>query len=339
AEPCLSVPRVPPKRMKPSWILRCMPDGVLLFRPRTSLRRIPSELKDGSRPRLRAKNSRDTTLQKRRPNAGEGAFAPDPLLLPLNIQNTCKFVLELAFLSEEWTVQRVVGSRVQDCLFREQFSAKNTRVKGAVESGGKWRSWDNSRIILLFPNCSEGAHILLFFKETSRKCACRTRSLALSVCILGLFFISLSSRGSAQSAQPGQTIERIDVSGNHRIPKDTILSRVFTRPGDIYDEAALQRDLRSVWSTGYFDDVRIEREQTEKGWTIHIFVREKPTIRTIEYHGLNAVSQSDVLERYKKVKVPLTVDSPYDATKVIKAKVALQELLAEHGRQFATITV
>src|SRR5262249_37634868 len=85
--------------------------------------------------------------------SGEGAFAPDPLLLPLKIQNTCKFVLELAFLSEEWTVQRAVGSRVQDCLFREQFSAKNTRVKGAVESGGKWRSWDNSRIILLFPNC------------------------------------------------------------------------------------------------------------------------------------------------------------------------------------------
>ncbi|HMF90409.1 MAG TPA: outer membrane protein assembly factor BamA [Candidatus Angelobacter sp.] len=154
-----------------------------------------------------------------------------------------------------------------------------------------------------------------------------------------MFFISLSSRGGAQSAQTGQTIESIDVSGNRRIPKDTILSRVFTRAGDVYDEAALQRDLRSVWSTGYFDDVRIEREQTAKGWTIHIFVREKPTIRTIEYHGLNAVSQSDVLERYKKVKVPLTVDSPYDPTKVIKAKVALQELLAEHGRQFATITV
>jgi outer membrane protein insertion porin family len=68
-------------------------------------------------------------------------------------------------------------------------------------------------------------------------------------------------------------------------------------------------------------------------------VREKPTIRTIDYHGLNSVSQSDVLERYKKVKVPLTVDSPYDPTKVIKAKVVLQQLLAEHGRQFATINI
>src|SRR5262245_4647455 len=46
-----------------------------------------------------------------------------------------------AFLSEEWTVQRAVGSKVRDCLFRERFSAKKTWVEGAVETGGKWRSW------------------------------------------------------------------------------------------------------------------------------------------------------------------------------------------------------
>jgi outer membrane protein insertion porin family len=136
-----------------------------------------------------------------------------------------------------------------------------------------------------------------------------------------------------------QTIEDIVLDGNRRIPKDTILSRVYTRVGDIYDDAALQRDLRSLWNTGYFDDVRIEREQGAKGWIIHIYLREKPTIRTIEYKGLNAVSLSDVLERYKKLKVPLTQDSPYDPTKVTKARVVLQQLLAEHGRQFATINV
>jgi outer membrane protein insertion porin family len=159
---------------------------------------------------------------------------------------------------------------------------------------------------------------------------------------LGVFFGSLllgTALSSAAAAQTQQTIEKIEIDGNRRIPKDTILSRVYTREGDIYDEAALQRDLRSIWNTGYFDDVRIEREQTAKGWTIHIFVREKPTIRTIDYKGLSSVSQSDVLERYKKTKVGLTVDSPYDATKVIKAKVVLQQLLAEHGRQFANVAV
>ncbi|HKD81438.1 MAG TPA: outer membrane protein assembly factor BamA [Candidatus Angelobacter sp.] len=164
--------------------------------------------------------------------------------------------------------------------------------------------------------------------------------------ILGFFLfgalpktVHAAPRAEQAAPQAGQIIENIDVIGNRRIPTETIKARIYTRNGDVYDEAALQRDLRSVWNSGYFEDVRMEREQTAKGWTIHIYVREKPTIRTIDYKGLNAVSMSDVLDRYKKTKVPLTVDSPYDPTKVIKAKVVLQQLLAEHGRQFATITV
>ena len=68
-----------------------------------------------------------------------------------------------------------------------------------------------------------------------------------------------------------------------------------------------------------------------------IYVREKPTIREINYKGVNAVSQSDVLERFKKEKVGLSVESQYDPTKVKRAEVVLRDLLAEHGHQFATI--
>src|SRR5262249_4662862 len=194
-----------------------------------------------------------------------------------------------------------------------------------------------SRIIWLFPPCSEGSHIAsLFFEETSPKRAARIGPLALILC---LFLSGLFPRGAHAVQQAGQIIENIDVSGNRRIPTETVKARVYSPSGDIYDEAALERDLRSIWASGYFEDVRMEREQTAKGWTIHIYVREKPTIRTIEYKGMNSISQSDVLERYKKVKVGLTVDSPYDPTKVIKAKVVLLQLLAEHGRQFANITV
>ncbi len=201
----------------------------------------------------------------------------------------------------------------------------------------KWHFSDNSRIILLFPPCSEGSHIHSLFEETSPKHAARIRPLALILC---LFLLGLvPSAVAVPQAAPAQTIENIDVNGNRRIPTETVKSRIYSRVGDVYDEASLQRDLRSVWNSGYFEDVRMEREQTAKGWTIHIYVREKPTIRTIDYHGLNSVSQSDVLERFKKVKVGLTVDSPYDPTKVIKAKVVLLQLLSEHGRQFANITM
>ena len=132
-------------------------------------------------------------------------------------------------------------------------------------------------------------------------------------------------------------ISEINVIGNRRIPKDTILARIFTKPGDIYDQSALERDFNSLWNTGYFQDVKFLREQTPKGWRLIVQVKEKPTIREINYVGLSTVSNSDVLDRFKQEKVGLVVESQYDPTRIKKAENAIKGLLSEHGRQFATI--
>jgi outer membrane protein insertion porin family len=132
-------------------------------------------------------------------------------------------------------------------------------------------------------------------------------------------------------------ISEIDVTGNRRIPKETILARIFTKPGDVYDPAALERDFNSLWNTGYFEDIKFLREQTPKGWRIIVQVKEKPTIREINYIGANSVSNSDILDRFKQDKVNLTVESQYDPTRIKKAEVSIKNLLSEHGRQFATI--
>jgi len=145
--------------------------------------------------------------------------------------------------------------------------------------------------------------------------------------------VLLCPRGWAQQ----DVITGFEIHGNRRIPADTIKARIFTRPGDIYDTAGLERDFNSLWNTGYFEDIRFEREQGPKGWLIHVYVKEKPTIREINYTGLSSVSTSDVLDRFKERKVGLSVESQYDPTRIKKAEVAIKELLAEHGRQFATI--
>jgi len=141
------------------------------------------------------------------------------------------------------------------------------------------------------------------------------------------------------SFSPGQQelVAGIEIHGNRRIPAESIRARMFTRAGDVYDEAALERDFNSLWNTGYFEDIRFEREETARGWIIHVYVKERPTIREINYEGLNSVSKSDVLDRFKEAKVGLSVESQYDPTKVKKAEVAIKQLLSEHGRQFSTI--
>ena len=69
-----------------------------------------------------------------------------------------------------------------------------------------------------------------------------------------------------------------------------------------------------------------------------MIVKEKPTIREINYKGLNAVSTSDVLDRFKKEHLTgFSQESPYDPTKLARAVDILRALLAEHGHQFATV--
>ena len=129
----------------------------------------------------------------------------------------------------------------------------------------------------------------------------------------------------------------MQVIGNRRIPKESVLARLFSRPGDPYDPAIVERDFNSLWNTGYFDDVRIERTDEANCIQLLVYVREKPTIGEIAYRGLNAVSQSDVLDRFKKEKVGLSVESQYDPTRIKRAEVVLKQILGEHGHQFATI--
>jgi len=156
---------------------------------------------------------------------------------------------------------------------------------------------------------------------------------ALGIVLAVFFACSFVTRAWAQS----DVISEIDVTGNRRIPAETIKARIFTHPGDIFDPPALERDFNALWNTGYFEDIRFNREQTSKGWRLIIQVKEKPTIREINYVGLSSVSTSDVLDRFKEAKVGLSVESQYDPTKLKKAEVTIKGLLAEHGRQFSTI--
>src|SRR5580698_7338136 len=152
-----------------------------------------------------------------------------------------------------------------------------------------------------------------------------------------LFAILLLAAAGAMALAQSLTIEQIRVIGNRRIPKETIVARLFTHVGDTYDPVSIERDFNSLWNTSYFEDLRIEREDSEKGVILNIYVKEKPNIREINYKGLNSITQSDILDRFKKEKVELTVDSQYDPTRIKKAESVIKEMEAEHGHQFATI--
>jgi outer membrane protein insertion porin family len=143
------------------------------------------------------------------------------------------------------------------------------------------------------------------------------------------------------NGQPVAVVERIEFFGNRRIRTDTLKARIFSREGDPYNEDTLRRDFQALWNTQFFEDVKLQVEDSSDrpdGKIIIFNVKERPQIRRIRYEGNKSVSESDILDRFKERKVGLSVESPFDPTKIKKAEVVLKELEGEHGHQFATVT-
>ena len=150
----------------------------------------------------------------------------------------------------------------------------------------------------------------------------------------------LWAQRTQQPGGPQYTIERIEFDGNRRIQRDTLLARIFSRQGDPYSEEAVRRDFLALWNTQFFEDIWLEVEDSpDKPYEkiIRFHVKERPIIRRIEYKGNKSITESDILDRFKERKVGLSVESQFDPTKIKRAEVVLKELLAEHGRQFATV--
>ena len=142
-----------------------------------------------------------------------------------------------------------------------------------------------------------------------------------------------------QSAAKPPTVE-VRFEGNRRIRSDTLRARIFTKDGDPYNADELNRDFQALWNTGYFENITLTVEDDPRDPTVKIVtfhLQERPTIRRINYKGNKSVSESDILDRFKDRKVGLSVESQFDPTKIKKAEVVIKELLAEHGRQYATV--
>ncbi len=141
--------------------------------------------------------------------------------------------------------------------------------------------------------------------------------------------------------QQATVVDRIIFIGNRRIRSDTLKARIFSREGDAYNEETLRRDFQALWNTQFFEDVKLRVEDSPDGpnhKNVIFEVKERPVIRRIRYDGIHSISESDILDRFKEKKVGLTVENSFDPTRIKKAEVVLQDLLGEHGRQFAKVT-
>ncbi|MBV8915111.1 MAG: outer membrane protein assembly factor BamA, partial [Acetobacteraceae bacterium] len=89
------------------------------------------------------------------------------------------------------------------------------------------------------------------------------------------------TRAAVVRPDAGGTIRAIQVEGNQRIEQSTILSYMLVQPGDPFDPDRIDRSLKSLFATGLFQDVTLNRS----GDTLVVHVVENPIVNRVAFEG------------------------------------------------------
>ena len=91
-------------------------------------------------------------------------------------------------------------------------------------------------------------------------------------------------------------IQDIRVEGLARITPGTVFNYLPMRVGDRFDDSRSSEAVRALFKTGFFDDVRLERD----GNVLVFLFKERPAIGSIQMSGNKDVKTEDVLESLKQ---------------------------------------
>ena len=139
-----------------------------------------------------------------------------------------------------------------------------------------------------------------------------------------------------------QLVESVDIQGNRRLRDDDLLYYIKTRAGDIYNQAQVENDLQQLLSLNFFDKVetRVFTEPGVRGGVNVIFeVKELPIIRDLQFEGLKAVPESDVLKAFREQRVGISKEAVYNPVNAQKGIRVIRELLASKGYPNAKVAV
>ena len=131
----------------------------------------------------------------------------------------------------------------------------------------------------------------------------------------------------------GKKIERIQFRGNRKVEDDAIRVNLATKAGVLLERARLRSDMRAMWNMGFFEDIVVEAEATDRGGVILTFaVKEKPSIRKV------LISGNDELEIDKINEVlDLKRDAILDVSKIKKNRDKIHDLYVEKGYYLASV--
>jgi outer membrane protein insertion porin family len=120
----------------------------------------------------------------------------------------------------------------------------------------------------------------------------RVKSLAGLVLVLLLGLGSLATPGVFVRSAYAAVVSSVVINGNQRVEDETILSYMQLSQGDQFSDEAIDASIKSLFQTGLFRDVAVDRQ----GNSLVITVSENPLINVVNFEGNEEVDDETLLK-------------------------------------------
>ena len=127
-------------------------------------------------------------------------------------------------------------------------------------------------------------------------------------------------------------IEDIRVEGVQRLSAGTVFSYLPLKGGERIDELRAAQVIRALFKTGFFNDVRLEREDN----VLVVVVRERPSIASIDIEGNRDIETDQLMESLKGIG--MEVGLVYNRSVLEKVQQEMQRQYFANGKYGVRIT-
>lgn len=92
-------------------------------------------------------------------------------------------------------------------------------------------------------------------------------------------------------------VNAIEIRGLRKIEEGALKRRISQQVGLSLSPEGVTSDIKSIYETGYFEDVKVDAEAFEGGIKLIYIVKEKPSVVRIEFSGNAKIASSKLLEQ------------------------------------------
>jgi outer membrane protein insertion porin family len=145
-----------------------------------------------------------------------------------------------------------------------------------------------------------------------------------------LLLVSSLYAGSVMALEPFQ-VKDIRVEGIQRTEAGTVFSHLPVKVGEIMDDDLASQAIKSLYSTGFFKDVRIEAEND----VLIVTVQERAAIAQIEFSGNKSFPTDKMKEGLKQVGI--AESQIFDKSQLDRAEQEIKRQYLSQGKYGATV--